>query len=88
MELVLEGAGRKRCLIPLPMLIAKLQAPFLSLLPNPPLTPDQVRLMGHDTIASGAPGFKQLGIVPQSADSIVPTYLARFRNPYLFNRGA
>jgi len=88
MELVLESAGRKRCLIPLPMLVAKLKAPFLSLLPNPPLTPDQVRLMGHDNIASGAPGFKQLGIIPQSADSIVPTYLARFRNPYLFNRGA
>ncbi len=88
MELVLESAGRKRCLIPLPMLAAKLQAPFLSLLPNPPLTPDQVRLMGHDNTATGAPGFKQLGIIPQSADSIVPTYLARFRNPYLFNRGA
>jgi NADH dehydrogenase len=88
MELTLEGSGRKRCLIPLPMLVAKLQAPFLSLLPNPPLTPDQVRLMGRDNVATGAAGFNELGIVPQDAEAIVPTYLARFRNPYLFNRGA
>jgi len=88
MEITLEAAGRTRCLLPLPMVVAKLQAPFLGLLPNPLLTPDQVRLMGHDNIATGAPGFKQLGIVPQDAEAIVPTYLARFRNPYLFNRGA
>ena len=88
MEMTLEAAGRKRCLVPLPMVIAKLQAPFLSLLPNPLLTPDQVRLLGHDNIATGAPGFKQLGIVPQDAEAIVPSYLARFRNPYLFDRRA
>ena len=87
MEITLEAAGRKRCLLPLPMFVAKLQAPFLSLLPNPPLTPDQVRQMGYDNVATGAPGFKQLGIVPQDAEAIVPSYLARFRNPYLFNRG-
>jgi NADH dehydrogenase len=87
MEITLEAAGRKRTLVPLPMVAAKLQAPFLSLLPNPPLTPDQVRLLGRDNVATGAPGFKQLGIVPQDAEAIVPTYLARFRNPYLFNRG-
>ena len=88
MELTLEAAGRKRGLLPLPMWVAKLQAPFLSLLPTPLLTPDQVRLMGHDNVATGAAGFKQLGIVPQDPEAIVPTYLARFRNPYLFNRGA
>jgi NADH dehydrogenase len=87
MEVTLEAAGRKRSLLPLPMWVAKLQAPFLSLLPDPPLTPDQVRLMGHDNVATGAPGFKQLGIIPQDAEAVVPTYLARFRNPYLFNRG-
>jgi NADH dehydrogenase len=88
MELTMQASGRKRCLLPLPMLIAKLQAPFLALLPNPPLTPDQVRLLSHDNLASGAPGFKQLGIVPQDAEAIVPSYLARFKNPYLFNKGA
>jgi len=88
MEMTLEGAGRKRCVVPLPMWLAKLKAPFLALLPNPPLTPDQVRLLGHDNVATGAAGLKQLGIVPQGVEAIVPTYLARFRNPYLFNRGA
>ena len=88
LELTLEASGRKRCVVPVPMLVAKLEAPFLSLLPNPPLTPDQVRLLARDNVATGGAGFKQLGIVPQDAEAIVPTYLARFRNPYLFNRGA
>lgn len=86
MELALQASGRSRCLLPLPMWVAKLKAPFLALLPKPILTPDQVRLMRHDAVATGGAGFKQLGIVPQDAEAIVPTYLARFRNPYMFSR--
>jgi NADH dehydrogenase len=72
-----------------PLGLGKLQAAFLQLLPKPPLTVDQVRLLGHDNVAGGSlPGFKQLGIVPQGAESIVPSYLARFKNPYLFSKQA
>lgn len=88
-ELALSASGRKRCLVPMPLGIAKIKAAFLQLLPKPPLTVDQVRLLAHDNVADGKlPGFKQLGIAPQGAESIVPSYLARFKNPYLFNRGA
>ncbi len=87
-ELALSASGRSRPLLPVPMWIAKMKAPFLALLPNPLLTPDQVRLMSHDSVATGGAGFKQLGIVPQDAEAIVPTYLARFRNPYMFSRRA
>jgi NADH dehydrogenase len=88
-ELALSASGRKRCLVPMPLGIAKIKAAFLQLLPKPPLTVDQVRMLAHDNVAGGAlPGFKQLGIAPSSAEAIVPSYLARFKNPYLFNRGA
>jgi len=88
-ELALSASGRKACLLPLPLAIGKIKAAFLQLLPKPPLTIDQVRLLAHDNVASGTlPGFKELGIAPQGAEGIVPSYLARFKNPYLFNRRA
>ena len=88
-EMSLQASGRKRPLVPVPLGVAKLKAMVLQLLPKPLLTPDQVRLLAHDNVASGAlPGFKELGIVPQDAGSIVPVYLGRFKNPYLFNRRA
>jgi NADH dehydrogenase len=88
-ELALNAAGRKRCLVPVPLGIAKIQAAFLQLLPKPMLTVDQVRLLAHDNVPDGRlPGLKQLGIVPQAAEGIVPSYLARFKNPYLFDKKA
>lgn len=89
MELALSAADRKTCLVPLPIGIAKIKAAFLQLLPKPPLTVDQVRLLAYDNVADGSlPGFKQLGIVPQEAAGIVPSYLARFKNPYMFGKQA
>jgi uncharacterized protein YbjT (DUF2867 family) len=89
MELTLAATGRERALVPLPFGVARLQATFLQLLPKPPLTPDQVKLLGHDNIASGSlPGLKELGIEPQDPAALVPTYLARYKNPYLFSRRA
>ena len=45
MQIVLRETGRKRALVPLPFGLASLKAFFLQLLPNPLLTPDQVRLL-------------------------------------------
>ena len=88
-ELAMQASGRKRCLVPVPLGLGKIKAAFLQLLPKPPLTVDQVRLLAHDNVAGGKlPGFKQLGIAPQGAEAIVPSYLARFKNPYLFNKQA
>jgi NADH dehydrogenase len=87
MELTLRAIDRKRPLIPLPMAVAKLQAAFLQLLPKPPLTLDQVKLLAQDNIATGTlPGLHDLGIHAQDAEAIVPTYLARYKNPYVFDR--
>ncbi len=80
MELLLEEIGRKRWLVPVPWGIARLQAALLGLLPNPPLTLDQLRMLARDNVASGSlPGLADLGIAPTGLEAILPAYLDRFR---------
>jgi NADH dehydrogenase len=82
MELVLDKTARSCALLSIPFSLAALQARILQFLPNPPLTPDQVRLLHRDNVATpGTPGLKDLGIDPSSVDGIVDTYLHRFRRP-------
>ena len=80
MELTLSQIKRKRLLLPVPLSLMSFGAVFVGLLPNPPVTVDQVRLLAKDNVVSdGALGFADLGITPASADTILPTYLGRFR---------
>lgn len=82
MTITLKAAGRRRLLVPLPFWLAELEAMVLQWLPKPPLTPDQVRLLKTDNVASGSfPGLEALGIAPTPAEAVVPGYLARFRPP-------
>ena len=79
-ELLLAGIGRKRFLIDLPFGLATLQARLMSLLPSPPLTPDQVELLKRDNVvSSGALTLATLGIAATPVEAILPTYLDRFR---------
>jgi len=79
-ELLLEEIRRKRVLLDLPFGLAALQARLLSLLPNPPLTQDQVEMLKYDNVvASGALGFEALGIAPTAVEAVLHTYLDRFR---------
>jgi uncharacterized protein YbjT (DUF2867 family) len=79
-ELMLSEIGRKRWLIDVPFGVAAVQARLMSILPNPPLTPDQVELLKSDNIvSSGAMNLASLGIAPTAAEVILPTYLDRFR---------
>ena len=68
-ELV-EGAlaahGRRRLLLPLPMFAWRVLVTLMELLPNPPLTYDQVVLMARDNLPRGDwPGFADLRIEPR-----------------------
>ena len=86
-ELLLAEIGRDRILATLPSGLASLQARFLELLPVPPLTRDQVLLLKQDNVvAPGALGFKDLGIDPQAIESILPTYLDKYRRGGRFSR--
>lgn len=83
-EFVLRTTGRRRPLLPIPFGLAKVQAKLLQLLPSPLLTEDQVELLKHDNVVSGAAEAEGrtlagLGIHPQTVEAVVPTYLWRFR---------
>lgn len=84
LEMVLHHTKRRRALVSLPFWIASLQARFLQLLPAPPLTVDQVRLLKSDSVVSDAAAkegrtLAGLGIKPVGMEAVVPEYLERFR---------
>jgi uncharacterized protein YbjT (DUF2867 family) len=80
LELMLQETGQQRCLLSLPFGLAKFQALFLQLLPKPLLTPDQVELLKQDNVvADQALTLRNLGITPTAVETIIPTYLDRYR---------
>jgi len=84
MEFILAETDRKRLLVPLPFELARLQASFLQILPNPLLTVDQVRQLAHDNVVSEAAikdgrTLEGIGIHPSAMETVVPTYIARYR---------
>jgi NADH dehydrogenase len=91
-ELVQREAGRNRPLLPLPAGLAKLLALPFAILPGKPLlTADQVDLLGVDNVVSEAASkdkrsFAAFGIVPTAMDTILPTYLYRYRRTGQFDR--
>jgi uncharacterized protein YbjT (DUF2867 family) len=66
LELLLIALNRQRVLLPIPFAPAEMQAGLLELLPNPPLTRDQVRLLKTDKVVSGMePTLGDLGVQPR-----------------------
>jgi uncharacterized protein YbjT (DUF2867 family) len=87
LELVLAEIRRDRLLVPLPFPLAKLIAFFTGILPNAPLTLDQVELLKHDNVVSvGARTLRDMGIDPTPAESIVGNYLERYRQQGQFSK--
>jgi NADH dehydrogenase len=92
MEYVLATVERKRLLVPLPYWLMKLEAQVLQYLPKPPLTPDQVELLKRDNVVSEAAAregrtLEGLGIDATAIETIVPSYLWRFRKTGQFRTG-
>jgi uncharacterized protein YbjT (DUF2867 family) len=84
LEYILKTIERKRLLVPLPFLAAKMQASLMQFMPTPLLTPDQVELLRTDNVVSAEAVSQRrtlqgLGIAPESIEAIVPSYLWRFR---------
>lgn len=79
---ILQATDCRRPLVDIPASVASLQARVGELLPNPPLTRDQLKLLSRDNVADASlPGLVALGIAPKAIEAIVPQYLARFRPP-------
>jgi uncharacterized protein YbjT (DUF2867 family) len=80
MEILLAQIQRKRWLVPIPFPIAAVQGAVLSILPNPPLTRDQVKLLKRDNVISGLfPGLTELQVQPTALEAVISSYLDRFR---------
>src|SRR5882672_9917518 len=72
LELLLTALNRQRVLIPVPFALAEMQAGLLELLPNPPLTRDQVRLLKTDKVVSGLePTLRDLGVQPRPLEEFL-----------------
>lgn len=84
LDLVAAYTEHRRPYFPIPFWLAKIQGSVLQILPNAPLTLDQVRLLQRDNIVSPdavreGRTLQALGVEPQAVETIVPGYLARFR---------
>jgi len=66
--------GRQRLVINLPDGLAKLQAGVLGLLPNPPMSPDNLRSMQVDNVTDGQHNYPSWN--PQRLEAVAPAYLS------------
>jgi NADH dehydrogenase len=79
MELTLKYSHRRSLLVPVPFAALALGAFVTGLLPNPPLTRDQIRLLKLDNIVTEqALHLGDLGVIPTGLDTIIPSYLMRY----------
>lgn len=83
MELMRAETGQRRLLLPIPFPVAtglgKAAGLVAGLIP-PPVTADQVESLKTDNVVSGQyPGLADLGIVPTTLETVLPTYLYVYR---------
>jgi uncharacterized protein YbjT (DUF2867 family) len=74
LEMVARRLGAKPLLVPMPFALWRALAYVAEMLPEPPITRNQVALMRKDNVASPyAPGFAELQISPTSLEEILST---------------
>lgn len=79
---VCAETGRRRILAPVPFPIAGLlgmAGDIAGMVINPPITSDQVELLRTDNVVTTGPGLAAFGIAGKTIESIVPSYLYRYR---------
>ena len=87
MKKMLTIARRKRIIFSLPLFAAKSLALGFSMLKSltaglvdPPITLDNIKQLGKDNLVSpSAKSFADLDIIPDNLDSVLPSYLYRYR---------
>ena len=80
MDALLRAVNRRRLLVPVPLVLARLMALVTNMIPPRLLTPDQVRLLAHDNISQSKTHLlTELGITPKDLEDVLPAMLARWR---------
>jgi NADH dehydrogenase len=76
LQTIARRAGIRRALVPVPFPVWAALASVAEMLPQPPVTRNQVDLMRVDNIVSTAmPGFGELGIAPRPIDHVLQEIL-------------
>jgi nucleoside-diphosphate-sugar epimerase len=76
LRVIAASAGTRPLLVPFPFSLWHLIGYVSEVLPNPPITRNQVELMELDNVAEpNAPGFAALQISPQALENMLPEYL-------------
>ena len=71
-EAVCEQAGRRRWLLPFPFALWKPLVHIMSLLPDPPMTIDQLYLLSTDNVATGnVKTFQDLSLQPGAVTDLI-----------------
>ena len=79
-KILLQETNRNRALVSIPWGIAKIQGAFMGMLPQPPLTLDQVKSLKTDNVVSGeAKTLADLGVTATAMEVVLPTYLRAYR---------
>ena len=74
--MIARKAGLKPILIPVPFVAWQALAWTAEMMPNPPITRNQVELMQVDTVTSPEmPGFGDLGISPRAVEETLQEIL-------------
>lgn len=77
---IADGAGIHPFFFPFPFAVWRAIGRLGGLLPNPPITANQVDLMQQDNVATAeVPGFAALPMVPQAIEEVMPEILRRMR---------
>ncbi len=80
MERMFKETKRPRPLMSVSWGLARIKASFLNILPNPPITNDQITSLQTDSVVGGgAATLQDLGIEATGLDSILPEYLNQYR---------
>ena len=82
-EYVAGLLGQPRLVVELPAALGYLQARLMSLLPNPKMSPDNLRSMQVDNLVDGQHNFP--GWQPQALEAVAPTYLLPARAKQRFD---
>lgn len=80
MSYILKSINRRRMLIPVPFGVMGLAATAFAILPNPPITRDQLKQLKIDNVVSAnAKTLEDLGIQATTIELIAPSYLERYQ---------
>lgn len=80
LERMMAETHVERPIVNLPFGMAKFLAACMALIPNAPLTMDQVEMLKSDNVVSdGAKGLEALGVTAEAIGGLLPTYMVQYR---------